>query len=443
MWLVLIVLGACASGPQATGERCTNGIDDDLDGLIDCVDTDCDGRCQVEICDDLRDNDGNGLVDCADPGCTSQCPEICTDEADNDGDGDVDCDDLDCDGACPERCDDIRDNDGDGFADCKDTDCDGQCLEVCDDGRDNDGDGATDCDDTECDGGCAEICDDGRDNDGDGDVDCTDIDCDGSCAEICDDERDNDGDALTDCDDDECALACTEACADGIDNDDDGLLDCEDDDCLTDGACFESLCADGYDDDSDGLIDCADEDCWGNGCAVTATATTGAASITRSVTEVVHIANSMCASPAVTTTWATSINIASPTGTVRTLGASSTAWASCNWNAGNIQRTSMGAVHISAMSVDAGCGLSPSNTAFLPQGLIGDMPDVYVLDAGAIDSMGALWFDGSSVSSPTINTSSYSLSMGGGGCFSWDRSVQQDSVVSSVGGGDEIYSTIP
>ena len=60
--------------------------------------------------------------------------------------------------------------------------------EVCDDGADNDGDGAVDCDDSDCAGTAAcpvdmpEVCDDGADNDGDGAVDCDDSDCEGNAA---------------------------------------------------------------------------------------------------------------------------------------------------------------------------------------------------------------------------------------------------------------------
>jgi hypothetical protein len=56
-------------------EVCGNGRDDDLDGLVDCQDPDCDvtGVCSEDIegttCRDSRDNDGDGLIDTNDPGC--------------------------------------------------------------------------------------------------------------------------------------------------------------------------------------------------------------------------------------------------------------------------------------------------------------------------------------------------------------------------------------
>ncbi len=59
-------------------EECGNGIDDDMDGLIDCDDPD------VFFDPSLPDNDGDGIPDCCDN---------CTD--DRDGDGIVDCEDID------------------------------------------------------------------------------------------------------------------------------------------------------------------------------------------------------------------------------------------------------------------------------------------------------------------------------------------------------------
>ena len=60
-----------------SAEDCGNGIDDDVDGDVDCDDSDCFG--------DTTD-------------CTTETN--CTDSEDNDGDGNTDCDDSDC-GAVP------------------------------------------------------------------------------------------------------------------------------------------------------------------------------------------------------------------------------------------------------------------------------------------------------------------------------------------------------
>ena len=58
------------SDSQNNKEICTNGVDDDQDGFVDCDDPDCDSdmACQ-EICDDDKDNNRDDLVDCYDPQC--------------------------------------------------------------------------------------------------------------------------------------------------------------------------------------------------------------------------------------------------------------------------------------------------------------------------------------------------------------------------------------
>ncbi len=98
-----------------------------------------------------------------------------------------------------------------------------------------------------CEGAPVEICNNGGDDDGDGDADCLDADCfaDPACLpdlEVdCDDGIDNDGDGDTDCLDADCAadLACLPEvdCNDGIDNDGDGDTDCDDADCAADPIC--------------------------------------------------------------------------------------------------------------------------------------------------------------------------------------------------------------
>lgn len=120
--------------------NCSDGLDDDGDGDIDCADSDCgqDECCNVEcFCEDGIDNDGDGTTDCADTDC-----------ADN----------FCCDGSFECNCNDGIDNDGNGLTDCDDLNscannpcCNTPFLECdCTDGLDNDGDGNIDCEDPDC-----------------------------------------------------------------------------------------------------------------------------------------------------------------------------------------------------------------------------------------------------------------------------------------------------
>lgn len=94
---------ANASVNPGAVESCTNGIDDDCDGLVDGADTDC-GACVPTASSESRrkcsngiDDDCDGLTDAADPDCTPSSPEVCNDGIDNDKDGKTDClDTKDC-----------------------------------------------------------------------------------------------------------------------------------------------------------------------------------------------------------------------------------------------------------------------------------------------------------------------------------------------------------
>ena len=118
----------------------------------------------VSACQDGVDNDMDGLIDFpADPGCSSPSdgdesdPE-CSDGVDNDGDGDTDWPaDLECDGPDDDSeggapaCSDGVDNDGDGLVDFPaDPDCTSAAdrtevaLRACQNGVDDDGDGLID-----------------------------------------------------------------------------------------------------------------------------------------------------------------------------------------------------------------------------------------------------------------------------------------------------------
>ncbi len=249
-----------SDGSAVDAEICTNGADDDGDGLVDCVDDDCAGSCP-EICGNDLDDDGNGAIDCLDEACDGSCPEAdaCGDGRDNDGDLLTDCADTDCRTPdCPEDCTDTRDNDADGAIDCSDPDCNVEsCAELCTDGRDNDADAAVDCDDEDCDGLCPEDCADGRDNDLDGFADCNDPQCEVACDEDCLDFADNDADDLVDCVDPECAASC-DADLDGYLNETHGGDDCDDNDAAVHPDALE-VC-NGLDDDCNGLTDLDDLD---------------------------------------------------------------------------------------------------------------------------------------------------------------------------------------
>lgn len=166
----------------ASETLCADGIDNDLDGRIDCADTDCLGvagpggvTCGPESspaqCTDTNDNDGDGRTDCADniPDADGEicwhqeafgCPAtelVCDDGVDNDWDdgaggyddqptSGVDCADTDCVGvgSCASEeafmlgagfetvaCSDVNDNDVDGFIDCMDSSCAPWCPGIC------------------------------------------------------------------------------------------------------------------------------------------------------------------------------------------------------------------------------------------------------------------------------------------------------------------------
>lgn len=168
--------GECMNGSTAypcelrrigAGFGCSDGIDNNGDGLIDSADPTCFYPWSVEgtissddiqvgwfgpgECSDGIDNDGDGLFDALDPGCVSSndaseadgyqemTPGTCADGVDNDGDGDADRDDIKCewptDNEDPESgfereisgmCRDGIDNDGDGDIDLADNACYGK-----------------------------------------------------------------------------------------------------------------------------------------------------------------------------------------------------------------------------------------------------------------------------------------------------------------------------
>ncbi|MBI3185151.1 MAG: hypothetical protein HYZ28_23695 [Myxococcales bacterium] len=164
----------CAGG--GTESSCSDGVDNDQDGFVDCADPDCasDPACSTpkEICNNGVDDDKDGAVDCLDSDCASDpnaCPTCCFDtiamacvtSCCQNGVciGNCYCGTSLC-GKCgtsPEVCTDGLDNDKDGLVDCADQDCaqDPSCgtqtKELnCSNGIDDDRDGAVDCQDTDC-----------------------------------------------------------------------------------------------------------------------------------------------------------------------------------------------------------------------------------------------------------------------------------------------------
>lgn len=254
----------CGNGVLNAGEQCDDGNAISGDG--------CSASCTLEeICSDRIDNDGDGFIDCKDADCDlhSACQErtaaLCYDSADNDNDALIDCADDSCDGVTVDStrgfvcqfgkevaCTDAFDNDNDGYADCRDADCnsDPACSvedtsKECSNGIDDDRDGLTDCADSSCNGvevfpgkfceyGRELTCADGFNNDGvkDG-IDCKDPDCEGKPGSggLC---------------------SAVEICTDGFDNNADGYLDCADSACTTSAAC---LCGNGLVDAGEGCDD--------------------------------------------------------------------------------------------------------------------------------------------------------------------------------------------
>ncbi len=231
-------------------EACSDGVDNDCNGLTDCQDPSCAGipNCGCvpdpggEKCGNGKDDDCNGLIDCQDPKCAGTPGCGCTDSESG-------------------KCDNGIDDDCDGLIDCDDFDCFYETVctcknhpEICDNGVDDNCDLRVDCADPQCTGfaacicvppGQPEVCDDKQDNDCDGFVDCADPDCVYSAA---------------------CATCLPEQCSDGIDNDCNNLIDCADPACVHDPACKPKpeICNNWLDDDNDGLIDCEDPDCKDN-----------------------------------------------------------------------------------------------------------------------------------------------------------------------------------
>ncbi len=160
---VFIESGVCAP-TESDDLACSDGIDNDGNGFVDCKDFSCTRADDVSVCAGMVENTN----------------ALCSDGVDNDDNGFTDCEDFDCSmnaavSVCtdppmqgPETtdaaCSDGFDNDGDGFTDCEDFDCAPPQVTVC---------GGTSPSSESTNAACA----DGLDNDGDNFIDCDDFDC--------------------------------------------------------------------------------------------------------------------------------------------------------------------------------------------------------------------------------------------------------------------------
>ncbi len=208
---------------------CTDGVDNDCDGLSDAADPDC--AVPPEVCDNGTDDNGNGLIDCQDPQCDGVTFGAC--DTGNPGvcsAGTLTCDGSDIGPVCTQdqaagvegpfgspSCGDGLDNDCDGLTDAADPDCDEPVVEICDNSVDDTGNGLVDCADPECDNFVDGACDTGNagicaagtfvcQNGGQACVQDQQPGVEGPFGSpTCNDDVDNDCDGLTDADDPDCA----------------------------------------------------------------------------------------------------------------------------------------------------------------------------------------------------------------------------------------------
>lgn len=130
----LLIQQFCGAESEDTQERCSDGIDNDFNGYTDCDDFSCsrnENQGIVQFCEDLAAQEA-----AAQGGEPEESDAACSDGIDNDNNGFVDCDDFGCSrneavtvcgGGTPEvtedACSDGVDNDNDGFTDCDDVEC--------------------------------------------------------------------------------------------------------------------------------------------------------------------------------------------------------------------------------------------------------------------------------------------------------------------------------
>ena len=247
-------------------------IDSDQDGFPDVEDCEPNDPAinpgMTEVPNNNLDDDCDGYID----ETLIESGADCSDEMDNDLDGVSDCDDSDCVGdpscvsaetVCEDTCVDTF-----GFG-----------LGIVNNGQCEDGglgdslSGALGLPWALCDLGtdCSD-CGNRIDADGDGhednpaggsfmwDCDDSNANVNSSASEVANNGLDDDCDGTVD----NAGSSSETDCSNGVDDDSDGDIDCDDSDCANDSACqvtAEVDCTDGIDNDSDGDIDCDDSDC--------------------------------------------------------------------------------------------------------------------------------------------------------------------------------------
>ena len=154
----LLTLGACASDDGASSGfglvelACDDGKDQDSDGLTDCDDPDCEdtAACLPGAGGSGPETGSGGATD----GGAGNIETSCTNRVDDDDDGDVDCDDSDCgfhpDCGAPPTGGAPGTGGTSGVGGAIGTGGASSAEYDCSNGVDDDDDGDTDCDDSDC-----------------------------------------------------------------------------------------------------------------------------------------------------------------------------------------------------------------------------------------------------------------------------------------------------
>jgi hypothetical protein len=251
------------TAPQCTETACTDGLDDDRDGLFDCADPDCafNVSCYESSCSDSVDNDGDGATDCddtecfADAACAGLCPNVDLGTVTGDG---------------------LLAGDNTGIVD--DFPSSPGCGSTISSGEDaaaswqapQDGCYVFDTEDSNyntilrlydaC-GGTELACDD-YSGAGSQSLLRREMAAGEQVVVVVDGySQYSDGNYVLDIN--RTGPQCWETdCADGLDDDEDGAVDCADPDCALATNCYESSCTDGVDNEGDGATDCDDGECF-------------------------------------------------------------------------------------------------------------------------------------------------------------------------------------